>query len=93
MGNFGSFLRGHSDTADALSKDPALANNREFLESHPDLRDYLQSHPAMQQQLAGNPQAVMTSPALAGGGTTPLQKGTTTTPTMKPNETIKPEKQ
>jgi hypothetical protein len=76
VNNFGEFLRGHSTTADALSSDPTLANNREFLETHPDLREYLQSHPQMQQQLAANPQAVMTSPALAGT-TAPARKGVT----------------
>ena len=84
MGSFGEFLRGHSSTADALSKDPTLANNREFLATHSDLRDYLQAHPGMQQQLASNPQAVMTSPALAGNATMP-GKGSTTTPSMKPD--------
>jgi hypothetical protein len=89
MGSFGEFLRGHSTCADALHQDPSLANNREFLENNPDLRGYLQAHPAVQQQLAANPQAVMTSPALAGVGTTMPHKGVTTTP--KPEDSMKPQ--
>ena len=79
MGSFGEFLRGHSGVADQLSKDPTLANNKEYLESHPELREYLNSHPAMQQQLASNPHAVMSSPGVA---TTPPAKNYT--PEMKP---------
>jgi hypothetical protein len=90
VSSFGEFLRGHTTTADALTNDPTLANNREFLETHPDLREYLQAHPQMQQQLSANPQAVMTSPALAGT-TTPPHKGMTTTMPVKPDQPIKPE--
>lgn len=91
MGTFGEFLRGHTTTADALTSDPTLANNREFLETHPDLREYLKAHPGMQQQLSTNPQAVMTSPALTGT-TAPPRHGVTTP--MKPEPpTMKPEPQ
>lgn len=89
VSSFGEFLRGHTTTADALTNDPTLANNREFLESHPDLREYLQAHPQVQQQLSANPQAVMTSPALAGT-TTPPHKGMTTPPPAAPI-TVKPD--
>ncbi|MFZ3341529.1 MAG: hypothetical protein WA213_11640 [Terriglobales bacterium] len=92
VSSFGEFLRGHSTTADALSSNPSLANNREFLETHPDLREYLQAHPVVQQQLSANPQAVMTSPALAGTTAPPLHKGVTTAPPLKqPDQPMKPE--
>jgi phage-related protein len=102
VSSFGEFLRGHSTTADALSGNPSLANNREFLETHPDLREYLQAHPGMQRQLSTNPQGVMTSPALAGttappqhNGVTavpPQHKGVATAPPLKqPDQPIKPE--
>ena len=92
VSGFGEFLRGHSTTADALSNNPSLANNREFLETHPDLREYLQAHPVVQQQLSANPQAVMTSPALAGTTAPPQQKGVTTAPPLKqPDQPIRPE--
>ncbi len=92
VSSFGEFLRGHSTTADALSSDPSLANNHEFLETHPDLREYLQAHPVVQQQLSTNPQAVMTSPALAGTTAPPVHKGRTTAPPLKrPDQPLKPE--
>jgi phage-related protein len=94
VANFGNFLRGHSSTADALSKDPSLANNREFLASHPDLTNYLQEHPAVQQQLASNPQAVMTSPAVTENSSlgTQQHKPMTTSPSMgKPDTNMNPE--
>jgi hypothetical protein len=87
VGSFGDFLRAHATIGDALSKDPTLANNREFLNSNPELRDYLQAHPAMQQQLSANPQAVMTSPQLAASTS---WKGEATMQTTKPDETMKP---
>jgi hypothetical protein len=59
--NFGHFLGDHSTVAEQLSKDPSLANNKEYLANHPELGEYLKAHPAMTQQLAANPQAVMSS--------------------------------
>ena len=61
MASFGQFLGAHSSMAAELSRDPSLANNREYLASHPELDEYLKAHPAMSQQLAANPQAVMNS--------------------------------
>jgi hypothetical protein len=82
MSNFGEFLGGHSSMATELSKDPSLANNKEYLANHPALNDYLKAHPAMSQQLAENPQAVMSSNWVQQGGTT----GTKTAPPKgKPN--------
>ena len=59
--SFGQFLGGHSSMAAELSRDPSLANNKEYLASHPELSEYLKAHPAMSKQLAANPQAVMSS--------------------------------
>jgi len=61
--SFGQFLGGHTAVAQQLSKDPSLANNKEFLASHPDLQDYLKSHPGVKDELAKNPQAAITSAA------------------------------
>ena len=61
MASFGQFLGAHSSMAAELSKDPSLANNKEYLASHPELDAYLKAHPMMSQQLAANPQAVMNS--------------------------------
>jgi hypothetical protein len=83
---FGQFLGGHSSVADELSRDPSLANNREYLENHPELNDYLKSHPAMSQQLSENPQAVMNSNWVQkSGGFTAKPVGPSQRSTSNPN--------
>jgi phage-related protein len=74
MASFNEFLGGHSNVAQQLSRDPSLAKNQEYIESHPELQQYLKAHPGVQQQLAQNPQVVMKS----------AQPATTTTPGTKP---------
>jgi hypothetical protein len=59
--SFGQFLSGHSNVAADLSNDPSLANNKEYRASHPELDEYLNTHPTVSQQLAADPQAVMSS--------------------------------
>ena len=59
VASFGQFLGGHSGIAQQLSKDPSLANNKEFLANHRELQDYLKTHPEVQKQLAANPQSVI----------------------------------
>jgi len=83
LSSFGEFLGGHSAVAEQLSKDPALANNKEYVANHPELGEYLKAHPAMSQQLAQNPQGVMSSNW--------VQQATNTTPKAsapksKPNQ-------
>jgi hypothetical protein len=81
MASFGQFLSGHSTVAEQLSKDPSLANNKEFLASHPELGEFLKTHPGVTQQLATNPQAVMSSnSAMQASGMTTTK---TTTPKVK----------
>ena len=53
---FGHFLGDHSGVASQISRNPSLANNEEFVESHPDLQQYLRDHPGAQKQLTANPQ-------------------------------------
>ena len=77
MASFNEFLGGHSNVAQQLSRDPSLAKNEEYLESHPELQQYLKTHPGVQQQLAQNPQAVMKA-------TQPAQ---TANPVTKPADT------
>jgi phage-related protein len=83
MASFGHFLNGHATVAEQLSKDPSLANNKEFLASHPELGEFLKAHPGVTQQLAANPQAVMSGSSMtqASGMTTTK----TTTPKVKVN--------
>jgi hypothetical protein len=58
--DFGQFLGGHSKIAQRLSQDPKLANNQQFIDSHPELQQYLTAHPGVKDQLTQNPRAVMT---------------------------------
>jgi len=80
--SFGQFLGGHSAVAEQLSKDPSLANNKEYLANHPELGQYLKAHPAMTQQLSENPQAVMSSNWVMQGNST---TGKTSPPKGKPS--------
>ena len=83
LSSFSQFLGGHSTVAEQLSKDPSLANNKQYLANHPELGEYLKAHPAVTQQLSENPQAVMSSNwVLQGSGTA----GKTTPPKGKPNQ-------
>jgi phage-related protein len=59
--SFGQFLQGHTTVAADLSKNPSLANNKEYMANHPELQDYLKNHPEAQRQLSTNPQAFMKS--------------------------------
>ncbi len=61
LASFGQFLGGHSTLAQQLAKDPSLANNKEFLANHTELQDYLKAHPEVRQQLATNPQGVIST--------------------------------
>lgn len=83
--SFGQFLGGHSNMAAQLSKDPSLANNKEYLSTHPELQEYLKAHPGVSQQLGQNPQAVMSSNV--------VQQSTTTTGTPTAMPKTKPPKQ
>jgi hypothetical protein len=85
--SFGQFLGGHSSLAAELSGDPSLANNKEYLATHPELDEYLKTHPAMSQQLAENPQAVMNSNWVQqNGGFNPKPVGPTPKPKSGPNQ-------
>jgi hypothetical protein len=61
MASFGAFLGAHGSLATQLSKNPSLANNKEFQASHPELQEFLKAHPAVQAQLTSNPQTAMSS--------------------------------
>lgn len=84
--SFGQFLGGHSNVAAELSNDPSLANNKEYLANHPELNDYLKAHPAVTQQLAENPQSVMSSNVVQQGGFTAKPVGPTQKPKSTPNQ-------
>ena len=69
--NFGEFLASHSSIAQQLSKDPGLANNEEFRETHPEFQQYLKAHPGVQEQLKQNPQMFMKSAQQFGSSSVP----------------------
>jgi phage-related protein len=57
--SFNEFLEGHNNIAGELSKNPSLANNKEYIEGHPALGEYLNSHPQVHEELGENPQAFL----------------------------------
>jgi hypothetical protein len=57
LAHFDQFLDTHRETAEQLRRDPSLADNQEFLRTHPALQSYLQDHPGIHEQLAQNPNA------------------------------------
>lgn len=59
--SFGQFLGVHANIAAQVSNDPTLLNNKEYMETHPELQSYLKSHPAAQAQMQQNPQAFLQS--------------------------------
>ena len=61
LSNFSEFLESHNNIAGELSKNPSLANNKEYLENHPALRDYLEAHPQVHHELNENPQTLLQS--------------------------------
>ena len=81
VASFGQFLGGHENIAQQIAKNPALVNNAEYMENHPELKAYLQAHPGVQAQLKENPQAFMQS--VQQQGTKPMPKGTLAHPQQK----------
>jgi phage-related protein len=67
--SFGQFLSSHAGLGQQLSKDPSLVNNKEWLESHPELGEFLKAHPGAKAELMKNPQAFMNSMQQAGNNT------------------------
>jgi hypothetical protein len=61
VSSFNEFLEQHGNISSDLSKNPSLATNEEYLETHPALRQYLQANPQVRQQLTQNPQSFVKS--------------------------------
>jgi|HubBroStandDraft_2_1064218.scaffolds.fasta_scaffold24226_4 phage-related protein len=61
LSSFNEFMEGHGNVAAELSKNPSLANNHEYIESHPELQEYLKAHPAVHEELSENPQSFLQS--------------------------------
>ena len=75
LASFSEFMEGHDRIADELSKNPSLANNKEYLENHPALRDYLKAHPQVHEELSENPQSFLQSAQQFKTHTTPKAPG------------------
>jgi phage-related protein len=59
LANFDAFLDGHPEIEEQLRKNPTLADNREFLQTHPALQQFLQDHPGVREQMAQDPRIFM----------------------------------
>jgi hypothetical protein len=59
LGDFDRFLDSHREVGEQIRKDPSLANNREFVQSHPALQDFLRDNPGVREQLRQDPNAFM----------------------------------
>ena len=57
--DFNRFLDEHREIAEQVRKDPSLADNREFVQGHPELQSFLQDHPGVRDQLRQDPNAFM----------------------------------
>jgi dsDNA-binding SOS-regulon protein len=53
--SFREFLGSHSEVAQQLSRNPALAKDQDFMKGHPEFQDYLKNHPDVNQELMKNP--------------------------------------
>jgi phage-related protein len=61
VSSFNEFLEHHGNIASDLSKNPSLATNEDYVETHPALRQYLQANPKVRQELSANPQSFVKS--------------------------------
>ena len=75
LASFHEFMENHDRIADELSKNPSLANNKEYLENHPALSDYLKAHPQVHEELSENPQSFLQSAQQFNAHTTPKMPG------------------
>jgi phage-related protein len=75
LSSFNEFLEGHSQIAGELSKNPLLAKNEEFIESHPALQEYLKTHPQVREELNENPQSFLQSAQQLGASSAAMHQG------------------
>jgi hypothetical protein len=57
--NFDRFLDDHREIGEQIRKNPSLADDRQFVDSHPALQAYLQNNPQVRDQLRQDPNAFM----------------------------------
>src|SRR2546422_342273 len=56
---FDQYLDNHPDVAQALSRNPKLINNPDWLSKHPELKEWLENHPYASKKIRENPRAFM----------------------------------
>jgi hypothetical protein len=59
LADFDRFLDRHREIAEQARKDPALLDNRQFVQNHPELQNFLQDNPGVRDQLRQDPNAFM----------------------------------
>ena len=59
LSNMDSFLDSHPEIAEQVRRNPALVDNKEFVENHPALQEFLASHPGVREEIKENPNAFM----------------------------------
>ena len=59
LANMDRFMDSHPEVAEQLRKDPALVDNKEFVENHPALQQFLAEHPEVREEYKENPNAFM----------------------------------
>jgi hypothetical protein len=55
LADFNIFLKDHPELAGQLQKDPALMDNRQFVDGHPALQTFLEGHPEIRAEINENP--------------------------------------
>jgi YHS domain-containing protein len=53
------YLRSHPEVAQQLAANPALIDNPQYMNSHPELREYLENHPGIREEIKEHPRRFM----------------------------------
>ena len=59
LANMDRFMDSHPEISEQLRKNPALVDNKEFVEGHPALKEFLATHPGVREEYKENPNAFM----------------------------------
>ena len=59
LARFDQFLDTHREDAEQIRKTPALVDDPQYLQSHPELNTYLQDHPSVKQEIRQRPDTFM----------------------------------
>ncbi len=59
LARFDQFLDNHQEIAQQLRHDPALVNDRNYVQGHPELQAFLQDHPGVREEIKEDPNYFM----------------------------------